>query len=210
VGAAFLLYALTISYLGQGEDSGFIKATQPTRPDLSVNSLLGYSVTIEGTPLFKENLPAFQDVLLYDGAQAGVTLYTVRGLYPFIAALASPFASLFPIFALINLLCWLLGGYACWRFTGRIVPDPLARLLGLLFVAGGFGWHLHAGDYSAHDVSFVSYYLGVLLLYESGVWCERRPLRTHLIIGVLLGLANLAYSNGVMLLIGYVLQGNRM
>src|SRR4051812_36836745 len=70
VGAALLTYALVVTYLSQGEGSGFIKMTLPARPVLATNPLIGYSVTYDGAPLFKENIPAIQEVLWYNGADA--------------------------------------------------------------------------------------------------------------------------------------------
>ena len=79
----------------------------------------------------------------------------------------------------------------------------------MLLTLGGMGMLSHIGDYSAHLLSFTFYYLGILLVFDSGVWHRAASLRTHVLIGTFLALACLQYNTGIALTLGYVLVSVR-
>src|SRR5438874_2946954 len=106
----------------------------------------------------------------------------------------------------VNWLAWAVCAFLTWRLAKKLFDDDLAALLGVLFVSGGMGMVFHIDDWSVHLPAFACYYLGVYLLYDSGVAFEERPWRTHLLLGSFLALASLVYSFAAALLLAvYVL-----
>ena len=67
----------------------------------------------------------------------------------------------------MNLLGWAIAAFCAWSLAVRLFGDPLAGLLAVAFVATGMGFVVHVTDYSAHLLAFTTYYLGVVILYQS-------------------------------------------
>ncbi|MBM3888659.1 MAG: hypothetical protein FJ388_05980 [Verrucomicrobia bacterium] len=199
--AAFLLIAIPIAYYSSDERSAFIAATNCVAHGTAVT---GYTEAAGNRLLFIENEPFVDQVVVFNGAPSPLDMYAVRGLYAYLVSFFAPFLGYWSAFFLVNCLSWAGFVYAVWRFTRGVFQDPLAAFLAALLACAGLGMVVHAADYSAHLLSFTLYAVGVLLIFESGVWTERRPFRTHLLIGLFLALASLNYNNGLMLLGGYV------
>ncbi len=200
----FVVISAALTYYGRNERSGWIKMTAPAESTHATNALLGYTFGMGREPIHIENLPSVEQVIMFSGAPSEFSMYSVRAVYTFLAALLAPFVGIIDAFVLVNYLAWAAAAWITWRFTRKLFQDELAALIAVILVTGGIGMVAHVGDYSAHLLSFTFYYLGVLLIYESGVWRERQPLRTHLILGVFLAIASLQYNTGLALIIGYL------
>ncbi len=198
----FAALALPIAYLGRDEGSGFILMTSPTFGHGS-NSLLGYSWILADKPFHKENVQFLRQVSFFCGVRTALGIYAVRPLYAFVAAHLQPLFGVVGSLLAVNVLCWAVAAGVSWRFVRSLFGD-IAGLAAVAMVACGSGMVFHVGDYSAHLMAFTVYYAGLLVLYESRVWCERRPLGTHLTIGICLAFACLQYNTGISLVAGYV------
>jgi hypothetical protein len=197
----FLVAAVPLAWLARDERSGIIHMTRPTHGYTSRNLSTGYTVTLGERPFFRENVSFVEQLELFDGIRPRRTdFYYKRPLFAFLAAQVAPFAGVLPALVLVNFAGWALCAFAAWRFTLGVFQDRVAAALAVVFVAGGMGMVAHVGDYSAHLLSFCLYYLGALVLFESGVWRSARPLRTHLTLGLVLAVAFLSYNSGLMLL----------
>jgi len=169
-------------------------------------SLIGWSyLQADAMPLMAEDGSSINQVIMFSGGQSGMDFRFLRGMMGFVGALFAPFLGIIKGLLLANYISWATAAWAAWRFTKKVFSDELAALIAVLLVAGGMGFVVHIGDYGAHLMGFASYYLGILLIYESRVWCERRPLRIHLILGLYLALASLAYGTSLALIVGYIL-----
>jgi hypothetical protein len=175
--------------------------------------VVGYNYLHGPEPVMLENdLAAAKPVAFFGGvrgAEGAQNLYLLRAYYGLFATLLAPLCGVSGALVVVNWLAWALCAWVAWRLSMRLFDDPLAALLAVTFVAGGMGMTVHIGDYSAHLLSFASYSLGVYLLYSSGVLFARQPLRTHLMLGAYLAVANLVYSNGLMLTAVYLLTAMR-
>lgn len=197
----FLAAALPLSVLARDERSGMIHISRPTHGYTARNISTGYSDFLGERPFFRENVSFVRQLDLFDGLVPERTdFYFKRPLFAFLAAQVAPFTGILPAFLLVNFAGWALCALAAWRFTLAVFQDRTAAAIAVAFVSGAMGMVAHVGDYSAHLWSFCLYYLGAVLLYESGVWNEQRPLRTHLTLGLAIAVAFLSYNSGLMLL----------
>lgn len=204
----FLAVSLPIALLGRGERSSWIHQTSPVE-GFAANPLLGYSHLLGGEPIHKENAPSIDHVVIFCGAPSPLGMYSVRPVYAFTAALIQPFLGILGSLAAVNYLCWALAVWIGWRFARALFEDEIAGFVASVLVSCGSGMAFHIADYSAHLMSFMTYYLGICYVHESGVWREERPLRTHLALGVFLALACVQYNMGIALTIGYLLVSFR-
>ncbi|MGH9218300.1 MAG: hypothetical protein ACRD1W_03300, partial [Vicinamibacterales bacterium] len=162
---------------------------------------------VDATAMMAENSYYIDQVLTQNGSSQRSTMYftSVRPLYAFTASLAAPLVGVLPALGLLNYGAWAVMAAAAWRFTRIRTQDSRAAFFAVLMTAAGLGAAIHIHDYSPHLFPFAIYYIGVLMLYESRVWANQRPLSTHLRIGLLLALASLAYSIGLVMTAAYVL-----
>jgi len=200
----FVLISSVLTHYAQNEGSGWLKMTSPVEASHRANSLLDYGTTWGINPIHYENLSSIDQVALFNGVSATPDLYFMRAVYTFTASLIVPLVGVFNACLLVNYLCWAAAAWITWRLTKQLFRDERAALLAVVFVTGGMGMIVHIGDYSAHLMAFTVYYLGILLIYESRVWYERRPFKTHLALGLCLALACFQYNTGLALAIGYV------
>jgi hypothetical protein len=201
----FLAMSLLITYIGRNERSGWNKIQTPIDRRASLVSLIGWSnLQADAIPLMAEDRPSMHQVIMFSGGQSNMDFRFLRAMMGFVAALFAPFLGIVKGLLLANYISWCAAAWAAWRFTKKVFQDELAALIAVLLVAGGMGFVVHIGDYGAHLMGFTFYYLGILLIYESRVWSERRPLRIHLIVGLFLALASLAYGTSLALTVGYI------
>jgi hypothetical protein len=194
----FLSVTIPLTIYGRGERSGWIVVSQIWC------TAFGFNYAIGDMPLYMEDVSFLHQVTMFLGAAVEHSLYSVRPLYSFIASLIAPVTGMISSFMILNYLVWAACAYVAWRFTLKLFGDRMAAFISVIFVAGGFGFVFHLGDYSPHLLSFLAYYLGILLVYESRVWAESRPLKTHLVLAMYFALAYLSYDIGVPLIVGYV------
>ncbi len=194
----FTAISLPLLSYGKGERSGWMLVSQLWC------TVFGYNYAIGNQPFYMENVSFLHQVTMFLGARVDHSIYSARPVYSFLASVIAPFSDMISAFTLLNYLVWAASAALTWRFTFRLFGDRLAALISVVLVAGGFGFIFHIGDYSPHLLSFLAYYLGIVLIYESRVWRESRPLRIHLFLGAYLALAYLTYDIGVPLVLGYV------
>jgi hypothetical protein len=209
----FLAISLPITFYGRNQRSGWILTSFPGAAAQAHNTLLGYTYLHGAEPVMVENETAgVKPVAFFSGvrgAESQQNLYIIRAFNGLFAAVLAPLVGVFGALVLVNWLSWAVCAWVAWKLSLHLFQDPLAALLAVILVAGGMGMIVHIGDYSAHLLSFASYYLGVYLLITSGVLQERRSLRTHLMLGAYFSVANLTYSNGLMLTALYILVAFR-
>jgi hypothetical protein len=212
----FLVVSLFWVVVGRDERSGWILMTSPTGADHDGNSLLCYSFLHGDEPFMKEDIPHVGQIGAFCGcldafrrSEYRQDFRLFRGLYSLLASLVAPFIGVIPSMLLVNWLSWALCAWVTWRLTRAISGDELAGLLSVVLVSGGMGMTTHIGDYSPHLLSFATYYLGVWLIYDSRVYAEQRPWRTHFWLGLYFAIACLAYNTGVMLVGIYLLSAVR-
>ena len=172
-----------------------------------VNSILGYSETERANIVHKENRSFLQQIAMFSGSTTDVVdkFYVVRPAYAYAAAFLAPLFGLTGAALAMNLLGWAIAAFCAWSLAARLFGDPLAGLLAVAFVATGMGFVVHITDYSAHLLAFSTYYLGVVILYHSGVWKAPGRNRTvHLAIGAYIALCCLTYNMGLALLFAYI------
>lgn len=203
--AALLFLVLSASWTAASLHfgSGWTK----TGSAYSVNSILGYSETERSNIVHKENRSFLQQIALFSGATTDVVdkFYIVRPAYAYMAALLAPLFGLAGAALAMNLLGWAVAAFCAWTLAMRLFGDPLAGSLAVAFVATGMGFVVHVADYSAHLLAFATYYLGVVILYQSDVWKDPGRNRTvHLAIGAYIGLCCLTYNMGLALLFAYI------
>ncbi len=203
-GLVFLAVSLLFFVVGRGERSAYV-LTFVSFP--ASFGLFGYNYGLGDQPMMAENTFYFDQTLLFSGAGSRLTLYftSIRPLYAFIASLFAPIVGVVGSLALVNYLSWVLAALVTWRFTLRMFADELAAFIAVVLVSFGLGFAIHIHDYSPHIFPFALYYLGMLIVFESGVWRERQPWRTHLFIGTYFAVASLGYSTGIILAGAYVL-----
>jgi len=187
--------------------------TMPVDSLCRPNNLCGYAGFHGTEPMMMENMPFFEQIDFFSGLKYGNLLtnrfYALRAAYTFLATLITP--ALGPIHAclVLNWLCWALSALITWKLAQELFGDRLTSLIAVAFASCGMGMVIHIGDYSAHLMSFTSFYLGIYLVYHSRVLFESKGLRTHLFLGAYCALASLIYNNGVMLLAIYFLAAWR-
>jgi hypothetical protein len=185
----------------------FGSAWTKTGTAYSVNSILGYSETERANVVHKENRSFLQQIAMFSGSTTDVVdkFYVVRPAYAYVAALLAPLFGITGSALAMNLLGWAIAAFCAWSLALRLFGDPLAGLLAVAFVATGMGFVVHVTDYSAHLLAFSTYYLGVVILYRSGVWKAPGRNRTvHLAIGAYIALCCLTYNVGLALLFAYI------
>src|SRR6516225_2525182 len=231
----FVGISLPISWYCRGERSAWCKINFPG----SYENLMGYNYLLGPDPVMQENEPFVGHVAFLSGleghkegphgkrrfewrpaklnrtfrsqpvAPSPKDPYTLRVYYGFFATLLTPIVGIMRAMRAVNWLAWALCGWVVWRMTKTLFEDELAALFAVVFVAGGMGMIYHVADYSAHLVSFASYYFGVYFLFKSGILYTRKPLRTHLVLGAYMAVACLTYGNGMVLVAIYVLSAWR-
>jgi len=173
--------------------------------------LLGYTFIAGSQPMMAENSYYIDQTLMFSGAGSRFSMYftSIRPLYAFVASMWAPFTGVLASLALLNYLAWALAAYVAWRYTYKVFGDERAAAIAVVLTAFGIGFVIHAHDYGPHLLPFAMYYLGALLIYESGVWHAARPWRTHLAIGAYLAVCTLTYSTGIVLTAAYALVAFR-
>jgi hypothetical protein len=208
----FLTISLSITVYARNQHSGWILASfpggySPNQTILSFTRLCGQD------PIMAENeMASVEPVAFFSGlkdAAKDQNCYIIRAYNGVFATLLAPLVGVWPALVLVNWLAWAVCAWVAWRLSLDLFQDPLAALLAVIFVAGGIGMVIHISDYSAHLLSFASYSLGVYLLHTRGFLFRQRSLRTHLMMGAYLAVANLVYSNALMLTVVYVLVSLR-
>ncbi|NEQ64721.1 MAG: hypothetical protein F6K21_04290 [Symploca sp. SIO2D2] len=202
----FLLVSIPLTIYGQNERSGFTLMSSPVEMMAMTNSLLSYSYTIGEFPFFKENIQSIQQVMLFGGVDGftNQSFSAIRPFYTFLATLLTPITGIFNAFITINYLSWAVCAWVAWRFTNQVIKDELAAFFSVFFVLGGLGFIAHIGDYSPHIIGFTTYYLGILILYESEVWFKSQPFKNHLLIGICLAIFCLTYTSSIALVFAYI------
>lgn len=210
----FLLVSLPATWFCSGERSAWVLINFPG-DRLSRGPVLGPPNCLLGPePVMWENLPFFDHAAFFSGVQGleeslSGDAYVCRPYYGFLAALLAPARGITGAMHAVNWLAWALCAWVSWRLARELFRDDLAGLLAVVFTAGGMGMIYHIADCSAHLLSFAAYYLGVYLIYTSGVLFKTRPLRTHLQLGAYLAVASLAYPGSIMLIPVYALAACR-
>ncbi len=205
--AFFAAISIPVSIYGQNERSGWNLMTLPVDYWHLSNSLLGYVYMLGSEPIHKENTSFVHQVMLLSGFDGfkGQNFYFLRPVYSLLVSLILPFFGLVRSFIVVNYIGWSICAWISWRLTRKLFADELAAFFSVILVATGIGFIAHIGDYSAHLLAFTAYYAGILVLYESKVWCERKPLRIHLTTGILLAIACLTYTSSLALVPAYFL-----
>ncbi len=173
----------------------------------SVNSILGYSETERSNIVHKEDRSFLQQIAMFSGSTTDVVdkFYIVRPAYAYVAAFLAPLFGITGAALAMNLLGWAIAAFCAWTLAVRLFDDPLAGLLGVAFVATGMGFVVHIADYSAHLLAFTTYYLGIVILYQSNVWKDPgRSRMVHIAIGAYIALCCLTYNMGLALLFAYI------
>ena len=208
----FLAVSMPIAWYGRDQRSAWTLASFPGDPDNSHVPVLGYSILLGDRLFMDENQHVAHQVAFFGGFNGSAqcqSFYTIRAFYGVLTTFLAPLLGVFGAALAVNWLAWALCAWVAWRLAILLIDDPLAGLLAVVFVSGGTGMIVHIGDYSAHLLAHASYYLGVYLLYISGVAFARQPLRTHLFLGSYLAVACLVYNTGLMLTAIYLLVGWR-
>lgn len=205
----FLVVSSAVTYWGRDEGSAWIKLSQPTTPMNSSDGLLGYCFIVHDTVFYLENGLFYDQMHMFNGAPFSTTIVLSRAFYAFLASLVAPFLGNIHALQTVNYLCWVFAAWAAWRMARRMFKDELAALIAVALVAGGFGFTMHINDFSAHIISFAMFYMGIMIIYESGVWEKSCSLRTHLAISFYIVLANLTYNIGLPLAAGYLIVAAR-
>jgi hypothetical protein len=199
--------------VGRNHNSGWILLTAPDAHSAQeINSLYGYSYLLGRAPFMKENVPSVWQVAFFSGAENSekvLDFYALRCGYTSFATALTPLVGTMNALALTNWLAGCLCVWSVWKLCGRLFKDRFASSFAAVTAALGMGLMVHIGDYSAHLSAFATYYLGVYLIYTSGVLYKRRPLRTHLILGAYCACACLVYKSGLMLFAVYLLASLR-
>jgi hypothetical protein len=209
--AVFVLISVPLALVGRADRSGWTLMTRGVN-DHQGNSHLGYCCFRGSTPVMEENEHSDRLIGYFSGVnglEGQLTCYAYRGGYSFLGSLLAPALGVVGAMAVVNWLAWALAAWAAYRLTVRLHGDPLAGLLAVVFVAGGIGVLVHAGDYSAHLLAFAVFYAVIDLIHGSGVLTKARPLRTHLLLGAALAAAALVYTNGPILIAIYALSALR-
>jgi hypothetical protein len=206
----FLFISAFFTWYGRNQRSGWILSSFPGDPSCEHVALLGYCGLRGEDPFFIENEPFVQQVAFFSGWTAPqVNLYFLRPYPAFVASWFAPALGTLGALLLVNWLAWAVCAWAAWRLSKKLFDDDLSALLAVVFVVGGIGMVAHIGDYSAHLPGFASYYVGVYLLYASGILFGPRPWRTHVALGLYLAVASLVYSTGLLLTGVYLLSAVR-
>jgi hypothetical protein len=212
---AFIVVSLPITWYCRGERSAWVTILVPGDSFTDNNpalTLLGYNVLLGPEPVMVENEPSMMQVAFFSGlpgSEARLDFYAFRAIYSFFATLLTPLTGIISAMLVVNWCAWALCAWVAWHLSTKLFDDRLAAFFTVMFVAVGMGMITHIHDYSAHLLSFASYYLGVYLLYGSGILFERKPWRTHLMLGTYLAVACLVYNTGIMLTAVYILAALR-
>jgi hypothetical protein len=209
----FLAVSLSATWYCRGERSAWALINVPGDP-CSRFTLLGYNFLLGPDPVMQENEPFVNHVAYLGGVRGAAKdlqgdIYIFRPYYGLFATLLAPLFGIVGAMLAVNWLAWALCAWVTWRLSRKLFADELAALLAVVFVTGGMGMIYHIGDYSPHLLSFATYYLGVYLLYDSGILFERKPFRTHLLLGAYLAVAGLAYPGSTLLTALYILAAVR-
>lgn len=210
--ALFLMVSLFWAAIGRDSRAGWILMTSPTGADHEGNSLLAYCYLHGENPFMKETIPHVAQIGAFCGSMDAFRMSEyrqnfrlLRGLYSFLAAHIAPLIGVTWAMLLVNWLAWATCALITWRLTVALSQSELAGLLAVILVSGGMGMTTHIGDYSPHLLAFATYYLGIYLIYQSGVYRAPQTWRTHTWLGLYFAIASLAYNTGIMLVGVYLL-----
>lgn len=206
----FLVVSTGAAWYGRNQRSGWLQSVGFPGDEASASlPLFGYNFLLGPQPLFAENAPFLGQICFFNGVSTDrdcwSDFYLNRPLYAFLASGFTPLVRGVNAFLLVNWLAWALCAWAGWRLSRKLFNDSLAALLTVILVSGGIGMMIHIGDYSAHLLAFATYYVGVYLLYDSGVLFKQQPWRTHWMLSVFFALACLVYGTGIILIGIYLL-----
>lgn len=201
----FLLFATLFILHGRDDNSPWSQSTRPLLAVTGSNTLMGFTTTLDGAPFFNENIPFVKQISFFDGHLSGGDVYLKRSLYSFLAYHITPLFGVLGALLILNIAAYAFAVYLTWRFAWILFIDKITCLIATFFISSGLGFAVHVGDYSAHLLSYSLYFYCVLVLYESKVWAEYQPLRSHLLIGSALGVLYFSYNYGLILLIAYII-----
>jgi len=191
------------------DHGGWAAITLPTTADTRVAPMIPYDQIMGGVALQKENLPTMKGVAMLEGGSVPAQFDLARLTYNYLASLLAPFFGLFHAFEIINLICWAAASLLSWRFARAITGSEAAGTLAAMLTVTGMGWAVHVSDYAAHILAQVTYFGGMVALYESGVWERRRRLSVHLALAAYMAIASLTYNTGIMLAAAYAVLAFR-
>lgn len=210
---AFCIGVLVLAArFGRNQNSAWILLTAPDGNALYDNSLFGYCHLLGRSPFMKENEPTLHQVAFFSGVrgqEATLDFYALRCGYTVLATMLTPLMGVLDALAVTNWLVALLCVWSVWKLSRRLFKDPGTSCWAAVLACLGMGVWTHIGDYSAHLAAFASYFLGIYLIYASGLIYKRRPWRTHLILGAYCACACLVYKSGIMLVGVYLLASLR-
>lgn len=210
----FVAISLPVAWYCHGERSAWARINVPGDESSNGFTLLGYNFLVGPTPLMQENAPFVNHVVFMSGVRNSEKSlkddpYVLRVYYGLFATPLAPFLGVLGSMLVVNWLAWAACAWVAWRLCKKLFADELAALFAVVFVAGGMGPISHVSDYSAHLLSFIFYYLGIYLIYQSGILFGCKPWRTHLVLGAYLAVACLTYPGSVMLIAVYILAAFR-
>lgn len=207
---AWISAAGTAALIGRGEHGAYLLSTVPTAgfSDAS-NALPGYAVFLDGVPRHQENMQTWDHVAMFNGSRIAADMYANRPLFPFLVSCFAWALGVGGASLLVNLLAWALGTWAAVRVAAEIAHAPRAGIVAGLLACVGAGWWFHVDDYSAHQLSFATSALALLVLVRSRVWARAQPAEVHAAIASVLVLASLAYNSGLFFTAAYVLLALR-
>ncbi len=208
----FLVVSAGLTWYGRNQRSGRNLETVPVSVYQSGFPLPGMAGFQGGDPFFIEDWPHVEQTAFFcgwEGARVDQN-WLLRPYTSFFAALLAPAVGIVLGLQLVNWLAWAVCAWVTWRLARELFADDLTALLAVAFVSVGTGLVFHSGDYSAHPLAFATYYVGVYLLYRTGIPFADQPWKSHLLVGAFLGLASLVYTwNALMLTALYVLVAFR-
>lgn len=201
----WIVCAGTAAWIGRGEHDPYLLSTVPTAGfGDHANALPGYSpVFFDGVPRHQENMQTWDHVAMFNGSRIAADMYANRPLYPFFVSCLAWLLGVGGACLAVNLMAWAIGAWAATRvgaeasgrFEGGVVAGALACL--------GPGWWFHVSDYSAHQLSFATSAVALLVILRSRVWAARQPAEVHAGVAGVLVLASLAYNSGLFFTAAY-------
>jgi len=192
------------AWIGRGEHDPYLLSTVPTAGfGDHANALPGYAVFLDGVPRHQENMQTWDHVAMFNGSRIAADMYANRPLYPFFVSCLAWLLGVGGACLAVNLAAWAVGAWAATRvgaeasgrFEGGVVAGALACL--------GPGWWFHVGDFSAHQLSFATSAVALLVILRSRVWAARQPAEVHAAVAGVLVLASLAYNSGLFFTAAY-------
>ena len=156
--AVFVISAVV--YCGSFERSAWILMTTPdAASSRSINSLWGYSGTVDGGPIQLENINFFHHLLMFSGGPVAQDFYILRPVYSFLASAFVPLVGWLPAMLLTNILSWAAGIFIVYLFAVKLTGQRIVGFWAGLLTIGGMGYVSHIHDYSAHSMAFTFFSL---------------------------------------------------